>query len=106
MASEYRIVLQPEAYEGMESAYEYIEHDSLENAHQWAVGIMDAINSLKTFPARCSLAPENEYFPQEIRQLLYGKGRGVYRVIFTIKGDTVSILHIRHGAQDTVKPES
>jgi hypothetical protein len=67
---------------------------------------MDAIDSLKTFPARCPLAPENEFFSQEIRQLLYGKGRGRYRVLFTISGNTVSVLHIRHSAQDTVKPES
>ena len=105
MPDEYRIILQPEAYEGMESAYRYIEQDSPERAHQWATGLMEAINSLATFPARCPLAPENEFFPQEIRQLLYGKGRGTYRVLFTIKGTTVSILHIRHSAQQTLKPE-
>lgn len=27
---------------------------------------------------------ENEYFSQEIRQLLYGKGRNSYRILFTI----------------------
>jgi hypothetical protein len=27
---------------------------------------------------------ENEYFSQEIRQLLYGRGRNSYRVLFTI----------------------
>ena len=106
MAEEYRVILQPEAYEGMESAYEYIERDSPESAHQWAIGLMDAINSLRTFPRRCSLAPENEFFTQEIRQLLYGKGRIRYRVLFTIKGDAVSVLHIRHGARDALKPES
>jgi plasmid stabilization system protein ParE len=106
MANTYRIVLQPEAYEGMEGAYRYIERDSPERAHAWAIGLMAAINSLATFPARCPLAPENEFFPQEIRQLLYGKGRGMYRVLFTIKGNTVSILHIRHSAQQTLHPES
>lgn len=105
MADEYRIILQPEAYEGMESAYEYIEQQSPNNAHQWAVGLMDAINTLKTFPARCALAPENEFFRQEMRQLLYGKGRNIYRIIFTVQDDAVSILHIRHGAQEVLKPE-
>jgi plasmid stabilization system protein ParE len=52
MADEYRIILQPEAYEGMESDYEYIEEQSPDRAHEWAVGLMDAINSLKTFPGR------------------------------------------------------
>ncbi|MGH2410909.1 MAG: type II toxin-antitoxin system RelE/ParE family toxin [Chloroflexota bacterium] len=106
MAEEYTIILQPEAYEGMESAYQYIEQDSPESAHQWAIGLMEAIDSLKIFPARCPAAPENEAFPQEIRQLLYGKGRHVYRILFTMKGDTVSVLHVRHGARKTVGPES
>ncbi len=88
----------------MESAYEYIEQDSPDRAHEWAVGLMDAIDTLKTFPGRCQIAHESEYFTQEIRQLLYGKGRGAYRVLFTVIDDTVSILHIRHGARDTLRP--
>lgn len=72
MADQYRIILQPEAYEGMESAYAYIARDSPERAREWAAGLMDAIDSLKALPERCSLAPENAYFSQEIRQLLYG----------------------------------
>src|SRR5947209_161716 len=44
LAKEYRIILQPEAYEGMQSAYEYIEQHSPEHAHDWATGLMDAIN--------------------------------------------------------------
>lgn len=106
MAEEYRIILQPEAYEGMERAYTYFEQDSPERAHRWAAGLMDAIDSLKTFPARCPRAPEDRFFPQEIRQLLYGKGGSIYRILFTITGDTVSVLHIRHSAQEILRPES
>ncbi len=90
----------------MESAYEYIEQDSPESAHRWAAGLMEAIDSLKTLPLRCSLAPENDFFPQEIRQLLYGKGRHVHRILFTIRGDVISVLHIRHGARQVLKPDT
>lgn len=48
----------------------------------------------------------NDYFPQEVRQLLYGKGRQTYRILFTIKSDAVSILHIRHAARQHLGPES
>jgi plasmid stabilization system protein ParE len=88
----------------MESGYQYKAQDAPAIAQQWAIGLMKAITSLETFPARCALAPENRYFPQEIRHLLYGKGRSIYRILFTINDDTVFILHIRHGAQDTLKP--
>lgn len=36
--------------------------------------IVTAIESLSQSPKRCPLARENEYFSQEIRQLLYGRG--------------------------------
>lgn len=57
-------------------------------------------------PMRCSLARENAYFSQEIRQILYGRGRNSYRVLFTIlegqEISTVRILHIRHASQQTL----
>ena len=105
MSGDFRISLQPEAYEGMENGYHYIEEQSPQRAQKWARELMEAINSLQTFPRRCPLAPENDSFPTEIRQLLYGKRSGIYRILFTIQDDVVSVLHIRHGAQDFLKPE-
>lgn len=43
-------------------------------ASQWYSGLLQAIESLSQMPKRCPLARENEYFSQEIRQLLYGRG--------------------------------
>jgi hypothetical protein len=42
---------------------------------------------------RCALAPENARFPFEVRHLLYGRKPHIYRIIFTVEGDTVSVLH-------------
>ncbi len=60
-------------------------------------------------PKRCPLARENKYFSQEIRQLLYGRGRNLYRILFTIVDgqdiSTVRILHIRHSSQQTLGEE-
>jgi hypothetical protein len=44
MADEYQIILQPEAYEGMESAYRYIEQQSPDRAYEWASGLMESDN--------------------------------------------------------------
>lgn len=75
-------------------------------AKQWYSGLLQAIESLSQFPKRCPLARENEYFSQEIRQLIYGRGRNSYRVLFTIlEGQdmsTVRILHIRYASQQTI----
>ncbi|BAU05840.1 type II toxin-antitoxin system RelE/ParE family toxin [Fischerella sp. NIES-3754] len=53
-------------------------------ASQWYAGLLQAIESLSQMPKGCPLARENEYFSQEIRQLLYGRGRNLYRILFTI----------------------
>jgi plasmid stabilization system protein ParE len=78
-------------------------------ASQWYSGLLQAIGSLSQMPRRYSLARENRYFSQEIRQLLYGRGRNSYRVLFTIlEGQdvsTVRILHIRHASQQTIGEE-
>ena len=68
-----------------------------ENALRWFRGMHKAMASLSEFPARCALAPESKEFPFEVRQLLYGSARHRYRILFTIEGDVVTILHIRHG---------
>jgi plasmid stabilization system protein ParE len=75
-------------------------------ASQWYSGLLRAMDSLSQMPQRCSLARENENFSLAIHQLLYGKGRNLYRIIFTIiegsEAPTVRILHIRHGRQQTI----
>jgi plasmid stabilization system protein ParE len=79
---------------------------SPEKAREWYEGLLKAIESLSAMPKRCPLARENQYFSKEIRQLLYGKGRNSYRIIFTIAESedvsAVRILHIRHAAQQTL----
>ena len=60
-------------------------------------------------PKRCALARENEHFSQEIRQLLYGRGRNTYRIIFTVIENKdsffVRILHIRNAVQKSLYEE-
>lgn len=68
-----------------------------ETGIRWFLSLDDAIASLAEFPERCPLAPETGRFSFEVRQLLYGRTPHVYRILFTIEGDTVKILHIRHG---------
>ena len=57
-------------------------------------------------PRRCAIARENDFFSQEIRQLLYGKGQHTYRILFTVLDElaqpTVRILHIRNSLQRTL----
>lgn len=66
---------------------------------------MDAIFSLEEMPRRCSIAPENDFYHQEARHLLYTKRRVTYRIIFVIlqlqteEEGSLRVFRIRHGAQ-------
>ena len=81
---------------------------SPESADQLHEGLLSAFRSLAQMPGRCALAPENEMFDREVRQLIYRHGAVVYRILFCIFEDRedesafVSILRVRHGAQQTL----
>jgi toxin ParE1/3/4 len=70
---------------------------------RWFQGLREAVASLAHFPQRCPIAPENAVFPFEVRHLLYGRRPHVYRVLFTMQGDVVTVLHIRHGRRRPLK---
>ncbi|WP_257999496.1 type II toxin-antitoxin system RelE/ParE family toxin [Fischerella thermalis] len=82
---EYRIEISSVAEAEADSAFLRLSQMvSPTKASQWYAGLLQAIESLSQMPKRCPLARENEYFSQEIRQLLYGRGRNLYRILFTI----------------------
>lgn len=96
----YRIIVLPSAKADIKEAARWMRQYSIEKVQAWVDKIYDAIRSLDTFPARCPLVPFGNVFNEEIRQLLYGKGREMYRVLFTIQDETVFILRVLHTAQD------
>ena len=96
---QYRVVFAPSSQEDLTSILEWLEQVvSVEKVKEWYSSLKEQIESLKYLPKRCPLAPENSLWgKEEIRQLLFLKYPSHYRVLFTIKGDTIQILHIRHG---------
>jgi mRNA-degrading endonuclease RelE of RelBE toxin-antitoxin system len=54
-----------------------------------------------------SASPQAEAAKREIRCLIFGKGRGTYRILYEVdeKGQMVWILHIRHGALRDLGPD-
>ncbi|MDP8925057.1 MAG: type II toxin-antitoxin system RelE/ParE family toxin [Chloroflexota bacterium] len=63
--------------------------------------MLQSIQTLADFPRRCPLACENDDFDVEVRQRLHGD----YRILFTVDGGTVRILHVRHGARRPLTPD-
>lgn len=73
-------------------------------AARWHAALLDKVQTLEDHPERCPLAVEAEKLGIELRELLFGKRRGVYRILFTVDGDTVLVHHIRHAARDSLMP--
>jgi plasmid stabilization system protein ParE len=101
----YHVVIEPTAEREIRAAVRWItEHQSPTVAAKWYNGLLRKMDSLKTHPTRCPLAAENDRFPEDIRELLYGRRRNKYRIIFTIRDDTVLVLYVHHGARDEIQP--
>jgi plasmid stabilization system protein ParE len=61
-------------------------------ARKWAHNLHASITKqLTTIPTGFPLAPENDEFREKIRQMIVGR----YRVLFTIQGRRVHVLHVR-----------
>lgn len=102
---QYRLIIQPSAFDDLDEAYQWVRERAPEAAARWFNGFVEALSSLTTSPDRCGLAPENDAVEPEIRQLLYGRRSGVYRALFTIAGNEVRVLHIRHAARHVMTSE-
>ena len=102
----YRILIQPRARaEAMES-FRWLAERSPAAATRWYSGLQKAIAKLAENPERHPIAEEeSERFGITIRQCLYGRRPGVYRIFYTIAPETVSVLAIRHGARGPLEPE-
>jgi plasmid stabilization system protein ParE len=104
----FRIVIEPTAEREIRSAVRWkTENASSTVAARWYNGLIQRIDTLRRHPSRCPLAAENDRFPEDIRELLYGGGgkrTHKHRIIFTIREDAVHILYVRHSARDELEP--
>ena len=73
---------------------------SFASSARWYAGILRKIRSLANHPEMWPLADEAEDLGMELREVLFGRRRQVYRILFTIEGQTVHIHRVRHGSQD------
>ncbi|MCB1076214.1 MAG: type II toxin-antitoxin system RelE/ParE family toxin [Verrucomicrobiae bacterium] len=83
---------------------DWIAERSPDAAERWAESLFRAIEGLRKNPERFGFDRENGRHDFEIRRLLFGKRRGQYRILFTINGNRVIILDVRHSLQDWLEP--
>jgi len=91
----YRVEISRRAERDIEEAFQYIRSRAPENAIPWRDRLERRLRSLRTNPEGFGFAPENDVTEADVRQLLYG----TYRVLYTVRKDTVFIITVRHGAR-------
>lgn len=70
----YRVEITEPAEDDARDAVRWIAQYSADKATIWYFDFLEAADSLQSFPARCSIAPESSE-TQELRHLLFGKYR-------------------------------
>lgn len=73
---------------------------SLRTAVRWRHQIEECIQELADDADIWPVADEE--LEIDLRFRAFGKKPNVYRILFTIDGDTVNVLRIRHAAQDAI----
>lgn len=107
MSDAFEVVLTKAAQDELDNFHSWwTENRSPDQANRWYTGFYEAMISLEQNPTRCQLAPENDHFTYELRQLNYGlSSKPTHRAIFTIRETVVLILRIRHLAQSLIEPD-
>ena len=102
----FRVVIHDMAKDDiLRNARWWAENHSRDQAEMWFHNAFDSIEKLSTFPESHPLAPENDDFPFEMRELHFGLGsRPSYRAVFAIRGETVHVFTVRRAAQDAILP--
>jgi plasmid stabilization system protein ParE len=88
----YKVILHSDAESDIESSFNWGSRAWGENnAKLWVRKLRRAIRKqLTSLPMACPLAAESEQLGVSIRHLIVGR----YRVLFTVRGRTVTVLHV------------
>jgi|SRR5450759_3453130 plasmid stabilization system protein ParE len=100
----FQVVFRPQAQSDIAAAVMWMARTSPAAAARWRTGLFRIVENLETNPALYSAADEAADLGLDLRELLFGRHRSVYRILFTIAGQTVNVLRVRHAAQDRLRP--
>ncbi len=88
-----KIVWSPLAIERVSEIALYIARDDPEAADRWVVSVFGRVEQVRDFARSGRRVPE--VVRGDIRELLYGN----YRIVYRIEPKRTAILTVRHGSQ-------
>lgn len=103
---QYRVMLTDKAEADVESVLKWFSDQRATDAGgRWFAQLMTRLDTLEQHPQRCSMAAESEELGEEIRELLVGRRRYKYRLLFRITVKMVQILRVWHSSRDAITRE-
>jgi plasmid stabilization system protein ParE len=96
-----RVLVTRRARAQLNAAADWIEERAPETAERWFAQFAAESQSLSTTCASRPLARESRRMPFELREMLFGRRRQ-WRVPFTIRGNDVLVMAVRHAARKDV----
>ena len=98
----HKVRITAEAEEDLRSIGDYIlAQHAPQAARRFVQSLRRRIAALKSFPEGYGLAPEAQAAGVELRQVIHG----MYRILYTVEGASVTIHAIRHGARRPLRPD-
>lgn len=99
----FRVLLTDKADADVDSILRWF-HDqrATEAGRRWFAQLMDRLDTLEQHPDRCPLAAESEDVGLDVRELLVGRRRYKYRILFTVSERNVTILRVWHSSRDAI----
>jgi plasmid stabilization system protein ParE len=69
---------------------------------RWRKRFVKIVEQLEEDPLRFPEAYEAEALDIHLREAVFGQRPHIYRLLYTVSGNTVNVLFVRHAAQDWV----
>ena len=88
-----KIIWSPLSIDRATEIARYIAQDNPSAAKKWVETLFGKVQQLKSSPQSGRVVPETH--SEDIRELLYGN----YRIIYRLEEKRISILTVRHGKQ-------
>ena len=102
----YRVEMTDRAYRDLDRLMTWLAERSPSAEDRLYARFHKALSRLESNPFSCGLAFENSEFPEELRHLLFETREGrVYRALFIVRGDVVTILSVRAPGEKPARPE-
>ena len=102
----FHVELLPQAQRNLDHILTRLKKQSPQGAENWHNRWIQLLDTLEASAEAFGRAPEDEDHEATIQQSTFKTGQGRrYRVLFTIRNNTVFVLHIRGPGQSLVHPD-